>query len=93
VDFLEKIMFAETKRLTQFASRHEEEFLKLMLDYSKQSTEAGCGSLQQELAELRAKDRELDGLFEQIYKDNLSGKLSDDRFARMALTTSRRSSV
>ena len=33
---------------------------------------------------MQARDEELDGLFERIYEDNLSGKLSDDRFAKMS---------
>lgn len=33
---------------------------------------------------MQARDTELDGLFERIYEDNLSGKLSDERFARMS---------
>lgn len=33
---------------------------------------------------LLAHDEELDGLFEHIYEDNVSGKLSDDRFAKMS---------
>ena len=33
---------------------------------------------------LLARDEELDGLFERIYEDNVSGKLSDDRFAKMS---------
>ena len=33
---------------------------------------------------LLARDDELDGLFERIYEDNVSGKLSDDRFAKMS---------
>lgn len=37
-----------------------------------------------ELAILQARDEELDGLFERIYEDNVSGKLSDDRFAKMS---------
>ena len=32
----------------------------------------------------RASDNELDGLFERIYEDNLAGKLSDERFAKMS---------
>ena len=35
-------------------------------------------------AVIGARDEELDGLFERIYEDNVSGKLSDDRFARMS---------
>ena len=33
---------------------------------------------------MQARDEELDGLFERIYEDNVSGKLSDDRFAKMS---------
>ena len=33
---------------------------------------------------LQARDDELDGLFERIYEDNLSGKLSDERYAKMS---------
>ena len=39
---------------------------------------------QKELANLQARDKELDGLFERIYEDNLSGKLSDERFTKMS---------
>ena len=31
-----------------------------------------------------ARDEELDGLFERIYEDNVSGKISDERFSRMS---------
>ena len=41
-------------------------------------------SKEKELKALQARDEELDGLFERIYEDNVSGKLSDDRFARMS---------
>ena len=33
---------------------------------------------------LLARDEELDGLFERIYEDNVSGKISDERFSRMS---------
>lgn len=39
---------------------------------------------EKELTLLQARDEELDGLFERIYEDNVSGKLSDDRFAKMS---------
>ena len=39
---------------------------------------------QKELAAAQARDGELDGLFERIYEDNISGKLSDERFAKMS---------
>ena len=39
---------------------------------------------QKGLAAAQALDGELDGLFERIYEDNISGKLSDKRFAKMS---------
>lgn len=40
---------------------------------------------EKELKTLIARDRELDTLFERIYEDNVSGKISDDRFAKMSV--------
>lgn len=37
-----------------------------------------------ELDALLARDRELDALFERLYEDNVSGKIDDARFAKMA---------
>ena len=39
---------------------------------------------QRELDALLARDRELDTLFERLYEDNVSGKIDDARFAKMA---------
>ena len=36
------------------------------------------------MGSLLAHDEKLEGLFEHIYEDNVSGKLSDDRFAKMS---------
>ena len=33
---------------------------------------------------MRQRDRDLDTLFSRIYEDNLSGKIDDDRFARLS---------
>lgn len=38
-----------------------------------------------ELKTLMDRDRELDRLFERLYEDNVSGKISDDRFKKMSL--------
>ena len=51
---------------------------------SQKSAEAEHKRKQKELAAAQARDNESDGLFERIYEDNLSGKLSDERFAKMS---------
>ena len=50
----------------------------------RQADEAGRKLKEKELKALLARDEELDGLFERIYEDNVSGKISDERFSRMS---------
>jgi len=84
VDFLEQVVLGEIRRLTKFASLYEDEFLKAVIGHSQQAAETDRKLKEKELKALLARDEELDGLFERIYEDNVSGKLSDDRFAKMS---------
>ena len=84
VDFLEQVVLGEIRRLTKFASLYEDEFLKAVIGHSQQAVETDRKLKEKELKTLLARDEELDGLFERIYEDNVSGKLSDDRFAKMS---------
>ena len=84
VDFLEQVVLGEIRRLTKFASLYEDEFLKAVIGHSRQAAETDRKLQEKELKSLLARDEELDGLFERIYEDNVSGKLSDDRFAKMS---------
>ena len=84
VDFLEQVVLGEIRRLTKFASLYEDEFLKAVIGHSQQAAETDRKLKEKELKALLARDEELDGLFERIYEDIVSGKLSDDRFAKMS---------
>ena len=84
VDFLEQVVLGEIRRLTKFSSQFEDEFVKAVIGHSQQAEATDRKLKEKELKALQARDEELDGLFERIYEDNVSGKLSDDRFARMS---------
>ena len=84
VDFLEQVALGEIRRLTKFASHYEDDFLKAVMGSSQESVALDRKLKEKELAALQARDEELDGLFERIYEDNVSGKLSDERFAKMS---------
>ena len=84
VDFLEEVVLREIRRLTKFASLYEDEFVKAVIGHSQQAEQTDRKLKEKELKTLLARDEELDGLFERIYEDNVSGKLSDDRFAKMS---------
>ncbi len=84
VDFLGQVVLGEIKRLTKFASRGEDDFIKAVMGITQQNIALNRKYKEKELAALQARDEELDGLFERIYEDNVSSKLSDDRFAKMS---------
>ena len=84
VDFLEKVVLGEVRRLTQFASRYESTFVEAVIGYSQQTITNGLNSKRRELNSLLIRDKEIDGLFERIYEDNLAEKISDERFRRMS---------
>lgn len=85
VDFLEQVVLGEIRRLTKFASKYERQFAEAVMGHSQKAAESERQAMQKEVYALQARDRELDALFERIYEDNVSGKISDERFARMSM--------
>ena len=84
VDFLEQVVLGEIRRLMKFASLYEDDFVKAVIGHSQQADELDRKLKEKELKALLARDEELDGLFERIYEDNVSGKLSEERFLKMS---------
>ena len=85
VDFLEKVVLGEIRRLTKLATQYEPQFAELVMGHSIKEAEHERQLKQKTLAELQARDRELDNLFEHIYEDNVTGKISDERFAKLSV--------
>ena len=83
-DFLEQVVLQEVHRLTSFANRYEDDFVKAIIGHSMKTAESDKSRKQKELDGLLARDRELDCLFERIYEDNANGKITDERFSKMS---------
>ena len=84
LEFLERVVLYEVNRLACFANEYEGDFIKAMMGRSAKVTENERARKQRELDGLLARDKELDGLFERLYEDNVSQKISDARFAKMS---------
>ena len=84
LDFLEQVVLYEVNRLAAFANEYERDFVKAMMGRSAKVAETDRVRKQRELDALLARDKELDMLFERLYEDNVSGKIDDARFAKMA---------
>ena len=84
LDFLEQVVLYEVHRLACFANEYENDFIKAMVGRSAKVAENERVRKKREPDGLLARDRELDTLFERLYEDNVSGKIDDARFAKMA---------
>ena len=86
VDFLEQVIIQEIRRLTKFATQYEKQFAEVIMGNSKMTAEKDRHSKQKELNSLIARDKDLDNIFNRMYEDNISGKIDDERFAKMSKT-------
>ena len=84
VDFLEQVVLGEIRRLTQFASRYENDFVKAVVGHSQQAATERQKEKQQKVKTLQTREAELDNLFVRIYEDNASGKITDERFSKLS---------
>ena len=84
LDFLERVVLYEIKRLACFANEYEDAFIKAMVGRSAKVAENDRVRKRRELDALVARDKELDALFERLYEDNVNGKIDDARFAKMS---------
>lgn len=83
-DSLEQVVLLELNRMVSYLKNHAEEFAELLAQKTTKDYERESQNRRQRLQELLARNKEVDRLFERIYEDNVSGKLSDDRFAKMS---------
>ena len=83
-DFLEQVVLAEVRRLTRFASQYEDDFVNAVMGHSQEAQQQERSGKQKELNSLLARDKELDFIFKRLYEDNVSGKITDERFSKMS---------
>ena len=70
--------------MTKFVRLYEKEFAQLMMGFSQKAAADEMRTTLRELDAAIYRDKELDGLFERLYEDNVAGKITDERFARMS---------
>jgi hypothetical protein len=83
-DFLEQVVLGDIARITAFTKHYEDEFIKILTDSTVKENERSIALLERELATRKARNKELDTLFERIYEDSVSGKITEERFAKMS---------
>ncbi|MDR1028031.1 MAG: DUF4368 domain-containing protein, partial [Clostridiales Family XIII bacterium] len=70
--------------ITAFTKHYEDEFIKILTDNTVKENHRNISLLEQESETRKTRNAELDTLFERIYEDSVSGKISEERFAKMS---------
>lgn len=81
---IEQLLLADLKRVTSFAREHEDEFVKLVTKNSEKALNQKLKESRKEYEQAKARIAKLDMLIQRIYEDNVEGKISDERFAKMS---------
>ncbi|MBQ8965432.1 recombinase family protein, partial [Ruminococcus sp.] len=81
---LTEIILGELNKLSQFVRDSEDEFVRRAMESSAATQDNEMQTARKALRIAEKRINELDDLFERLYEDNVSGKISDERFATMS---------
>ena len=81
---LERIVFEAVRYLADFVHQYEPVFLYLLEKKTAVEQKAEWQKLRRTVENGHKRIRELDMLISRLYEDNIAGKISDERYARMA---------
>ncbi len=81
---LEEVVLQDLRDLLAFVTHNEKRFVRLVMDKSAQEQKRETAAKRKALAKHRQRVAEIDKLIERLYVDNASGKVSDERYAKMA---------
>lgn len=81
---LSDIVLEHLRQTVQYVQGHEAEFVQAVMDKSMADQKKETAQKRRELAQAERRISDLDVLFQRIYEDNISGKLSDERFSKLS---------
>ena len=84
VDSLELVVRNELKRLAGFYEKDSARFEQIIAKKAEQNTAQRRKFLENEIIRLTNRNAQLLTLFEKMYEDNISGKISDDWFRQLS---------
>ena len=81
---VEQIVLDNLREVIGYVSQYEDEFIRMVMDTDVRQRNKELAKQRKRLSEIQMRMKELDNLFQRIYEDNISGKLSDDRFMKLS---------
>ena len=81
---LEKIILEHLQKIVDIVATQENEFTQMLIESTLQEQRQDALKNRKQLETMKRRAVELDSLFKRIYEDNVSGKLTDARFAKLS---------
>ncbi|MCK9349898.1 MAG: recombinase family protein [Clostridiales bacterium] len=80
---VEELLLDGIRRITAFARDHEDEFVEMVTKKTRIKLDKSMRDGKRELEQSQARIKKLDEIIQRLYEDNIEGKISDERFAKM----------
>lgn len=81
---LEELILQNLREIVSFARSHENRFAQMVMDMDVKERNKGLAKKRKLLSEGEKRITELDMIFKRLYEDNISGKLTDERFHKLS---------
>ena len=83
-DAIEQVVMLELKRLAKFLEYDEEAFADMLAEKTNEDLIAEKKQVQKELDRAIARNEDVARLYERLYEDNVSGKVTDEWFMQLS---------
>ncbi|GER69776.1 recombinase [Weizmannia acidilactici] len=80
---VEELLLDGIRRVTAFARECEEDFVEMVTKKTRSELDKSMRDSRRESEQAQARIAKLDEIIQRLYEDNIEGKISDERFAKM----------
>lgn len=82
---LEELVLHNLREIVSFARAHEDRFVQMVMDTDMKQRNKDLAKKKKLLADAEKRIVELDNIIKRLYEDNITGKLTDERFRKLSL--------
>ncbi len=81
---LEELVLQNLCEIVSFARAHEDRFVQMVMDTDMKQRNKDLAKKKKLLADAEKRIVELDNIIKRLYEDNITGKLTDERFCKLS---------
>ena len=81
---LEELILQNLCKVVSYAREQEDQFVKMVMDMDEKERSKGLAKQKKLLTDAEKRISELDRIFKHLYEDNITGKLTDERFKKLS---------